>query len=442
MAKKKRQVRKPINKVERAGDRPVSPAEDDCDSTGKGSEVFKEAVDDLGEELGQTEIRFSPGLPDFHTPQVSSSWAKEVELEQGGNGGQELFQESAKSLWQSFAKEKVTSRDSKLSFTEPLFQDGVKIAQVDVEEVREQSESWNSAVICMILGANPPLTVFEGFLKRVWGHLGIVQIARMSKGLVMVKFQDEVTRDEVLEAGVLQFDRKPVIVRPWTTDLNAVKLVRSVPLWIRLHDLGLQYWGNKSLSALVSTIGKPIMVDQHTKDRTRIQFARILVEMDISDSPPRSFQFLNEYGQLIEQRIDYEWLPVKCKNCLGFGHIMADCRRDEMKKKLTSKDKPKPGFAQQQVTDVVSNSVSEPENKLDESTQVQTKAEVNGQGVWHKPKKTIQGNIKKNLTGNDELQQQQVVMNSFSALQQGSREEANLDHEQEGHKISTQLPHG
>ncbi|XP_062103697.1 uncharacterized protein LOC133814800 [Humulus lupulus] len=174
------------------------------------------------------------------------------------------------------------------------------------------------------------MAVFEGFLKRVWGHLGIVQIARMTMSLTMVKFNDEATRDHVLENGIIHFDRKPVIVRPWTTDLSVVRLVRSVPLWIRLHDLGLQYWGSKCLSALVSTIGKPLMVDKFTKERSRIQFARVLVEMEITDEPPKHIQYINEHGQILEQGVEYEWLPVKCKTCAGFGHSMTDCRKEKV----------------------------------------------------------------------------------------------------------------
>ncbi|XP_062075417.1 uncharacterized protein LOC133779474 [Humulus lupulus] len=146
-------------------------------------------------------------------------------------------------------------------------------------------------------------------------------------GLIVVNFNDEATRDHVLENGIIQFDRKPVIIRPWTTDLSAVRLVRSVLLWIRLQDLGLQYWGSKCLSALVSIIGKPIMVDKYTRERSRIQFTRVLVEMEVTDNPPTSIQYINEHGQIMEQGVEYEWLPIKCKNCTGFGHSMTDCRK-------------------------------------------------------------------------------------------------------------------
>ncbi|XP_062119050.1 uncharacterized protein LOC133832762 [Humulus lupulus] len=126
---------------------------------------------------------------------------------------------------------------------------------------------------------------------------------------------------------MVHFDKKPVIVRPWTQDLDTIRLVRSVPLWIRLPNLGLQYWGQKCLSALVSTIGKPIMVDKFTKERSMIRYARILVEMEISDNPPFTIYFVNERGQVQEQFVEYEWLPIKCNNCKGYGHNMAECKK-------------------------------------------------------------------------------------------------------------------
>ncbi|XP_062086176.1 uncharacterized protein LOC133792286 [Humulus lupulus] len=191
----------------------------------------------------------------------------------------------------------------------------------------------------MVLGANSPFAVFEGFVERIWGHLGIERVVRMHMGLTIVKFNDEATRDFVLENGVVQFDRKPVIVRPWTQELDSIRLVRSVPLWIRLPNLGLQYWGKNCLSALVSTIGKPIMVDKFTKDRSMIKFAKVLVEMDITDDPPFLIHFVNERGQLQEQFVEYEWLPIKCSTCKGYGHNAAKCKKSETKA-WVSKSKP------------------------------------------------------------------------------------------------------
>ncbi|XP_062114236.1 uncharacterized protein LOC133825289 [Humulus lupulus] len=312
--KKKRVARKPVFQTPDRGSKVASHEGEDVEevaSSSAGLDLIAE-VANSGEISQTNSSRERPSGSKVDTNiQHSSSWAKEVESKPESEVGQGHYQESAKTHWKSFSKENMFMRDPMLSYSEPLIKDGMKIAQVDPEEVVMQAANWSWAVICMVLGANPPMAMFEGFIKRIWGHLGIAQVARMTMGLIMVRFNDDATRDQVLEPGVLKFDRKPVIIKPSTTDLNTLKLVQSVPLWIHLHDLGLQYWGNKSLSALVSTVGKPIMVDQHTRYRTRIQFARVLVEMDITDSLPRIIQFLNEHGQLVEQGIDYEWLPVK-----------------------------------------------------------------------------------------------------------------------------------
>ncbi|XP_062076198.1 uncharacterized protein LOC133780524 [Humulus lupulus] len=216
---------------------------------------------------------------------------------------------------------------SKLTFEEPIVRGGIRISQVDLEEIQVDTSFWNSAVVCMVLGANPLFAIFEGFIKRIWGKLGIDRIARLNSGFTLVKFLDEATRDLVLEAGVLHFDRKPVLVKPWSADLDILKAVNSVSVWIRLSGLGLQYWGTKCLSALMSTIGNLLLVDKVTKDRSMMQFARVLVEIEISEDLPKSVQLLNEKGQLMEQLLEFEWLPIQCRGCKVFGHTERICNR-------------------------------------------------------------------------------------------------------------------
>ncbi|XP_062075210.1 uncharacterized protein LOC133779239 [Humulus lupulus] len=211
-------------------------------------------------------------------------------------------------------------------YSEPYQKDGQTVAKLDMEEIKVEASFWKSAIICVVIGANPPLAVFEGFVKRIWGNLGIVSVAQMNAGFTMVKFRDEATKDLVLESGVVHFDRKSVVLRPWTTDIESLKSIKSVPVWVRLPDLGLQYWGVNCLSALVSTIGKPIMIDKITQNRSMIKFARVLVEMEITDSLPKFISYFNEKGQIADQIIEYEWMPTKCSNCKKLGHSISSCK--------------------------------------------------------------------------------------------------------------------
>ncbi|XP_062085752.1 uncharacterized protein LOC133791859 [Humulus lupulus] len=239
------------------------------------------------------------------------------------------FQSQAMDKWSQFRAMLPNQGGAKLSFEEPIVREGQRIAQVDLEEIQVEISFWNSAVVCHVLGANPPFAVFEGFIKRIWGKHGIERISRLNNGFTLVKFRDEVTRDLVLEAGVLHFDRKPVIVKPWSADLDTLKAVKSVPVWVRLPGLGLQYWGTKCLSALMSTIGVPILVDKVTKDRSMMQFSRVLVEIELSEDLPKSVQFLNEKGQLMEQLLEFEWLPTQCRGCKVYGHTERMCNKKQ-----------------------------------------------------------------------------------------------------------------
>uniref|UniRef100_A0A803Q1P5 Reverse transcriptase n=1 Tax=Cannabis sativa TaxID=3483 RepID=A0A803Q1P5_CANSA len=87
----------------------------------------------------------------------------------------------------------------------------------------------------------------------------------------------------------------------------------------------------KFQSGMRSTIGKPIIVDKVTREKSMIKFARVLVEMDITDDPPFVIQFENEKGQIQEQFAEYVWLPIKCNNDKGYGHNMAECRKTSPK---------------------------------------------------------------------------------------------------------------
>ncbi|XP_062080287.1 uncharacterized protein LOC133785043 [Humulus lupulus] len=279
-------------------------------------EIFADTVADF-QAVGEDQLLEDYELTKDESISGSRSWVNAAE--------ETNFQELAKEKWSNFQESFASQGGARLKFEEPLCRDGKLIAQVDVEDIEVEASFWKSAMACVVLGANPPFSVFEGFIKRLWGKLGIERISRMNVGHTIVKFRDVATRDMVLESCVVHFDRKPILLRPWSTDFDKMRLVKSVSVWIRLPDLGLQYWDLKSLSALVSTIGKPMMIDKVTKDRSMMKFARVLVDVEISDDT-QFINFINERGQLIEQVIEFEWLPNHCSNCKSLGHTFASCK--------------------------------------------------------------------------------------------------------------------
>lgn len=105
--------------------------------------------------------------------------------------------------------------------------------------------------------------------------------------------------------------------------------VTSAPVWVRFSNLPVRYWNIKSLSAISSLVGVPLMTDRITKERTWLNFSRVLIEVELRKEALVEVQFVNEYGQLVDQVVEYDWLPVKCSCCSNFGHMEADCRKKE-----------------------------------------------------------------------------------------------------------------
>ena len=63
---------------------------------------------------------------------------------------------------------------------------------------------------------------------------------------------------------------------------------------------------------IVGGLRKPVKVDLATKNRDRLSFARILIEMSIDHEFPDQLVFINENGIEVCVEVEYEWKPIQC----------------------------------------------------------------------------------------------------------------------------------
>ncbi|KAL9243880.1 hypothetical protein vseg_017717 [Gypsophila vaccaria] len=201
-----------------------------------------------------------------------------------------------------------------------------ELLELEPEDVQEDIEYWSQAVYGFVLGSNPPITVLEGFLRRIWKHHDIDRICFMPTGVFLVRFKSKEMQEKVLNAGYYMFDNKPVIIKPWQEDVDLEKEeVKTVPAWIRLHKLPIQYWG-KSLARIAGLIGSYLKNDVYTDTTTRLGYARVLVELKVDQKLPKSIKFIDEKKNIREIMVEYEWKPITCKSCKKMGHETGVCR--------------------------------------------------------------------------------------------------------------------
>lgn len=64
--------------------------------------------------------------------------------------------------------------------------------------------------------------------------------------------------------------KKPLIVKSWSLNIDFEKDVKTLPIWVQLK-IALKYWVEHSLHKIVSQLGDPIIMDEATRNRDKLQ---------------------------------------------------------------------------------------------------------------------------------------------------------------------------
>ncbi|XP_044478338.1 uncharacterized protein LOC123205457 [Mangifera indica] len=247
----------------------------------------------------------------------SSSVLEHVEME----GGMEK-----RASWNSFFTPKKSN--VKLEFFEPKGKDSKgRICVAPPQEVAEQGAlRWNTCAVGFFLGKRPPFLTVKRALERVWKALGLIDVMTSGQGVFILKFQDMEGTTRAVEEGQITIQGQPFLVRKWTTNLPMViNDVKKVAIWIRMYGIPLEFWTPKGLSYIASAIGSPLYMDSVTEEGTRLEYARVCIEIEVDSGCPDSISLALPNGELMVIKVEYAWKPIKCNGCQCFGHSIANC---------------------------------------------------------------------------------------------------------------------
>ena len=134
------------------------------------------------------------------------------------------------------------------------------------------------------IGRKLPFSLVSSATNRFWGKQGLVDTLATESGVYFFKFSNSDARDLVLEGGPWYIAGRPIILRQWKPNLKLDSQgVKSIPIWVNLFNIPLEYWNPEGISYIASFIGKPIHVDRVTSSGRRISFARVCIEVFAED---------------------------------------------------------------------------------------------------------------------------------------------------------------
>uniref|UniRef100_A0A803Q962 CCHC-type domain-containing protein n=1 Tax=Cannabis sativa TaxID=3483 RepID=A0A803Q962_CANSA len=211
-----------------------------------------------------------------------------------------------------------------------------KKVKIEFANIEDEVNFLQPSVVYYVIGANPPISILEGFVRRIWKD-EVVKVGLLAKGIFIIRFQSLEQRDIVLQQGYVFFDRKPMVMKPWNPiDDFTKEEVTNVPTWVQLKGLVIKYWGEASLFKIAGQL-VPLQIDNLTKNRDRLQYPRILIQVSLAQKIPEKNSFIDEFDHEVDLDVKYEWLPLVCYNCSGIGHRTSDCRKKEEKKEVGKK---------------------------------------------------------------------------------------------------------
>ncbi|XP_074294064.1 uncharacterized protein LOC141621456 [Silene latifolia] len=150
---------------------------------------------------------------------------------------------------------------------------------------------------------------------------------------------------EKVRSNVWNLNGYPMVLKTWSPTVVEDLNVTHVPVWVLLPGLDPCFWSQTALSKVASVVGNPICADEHTTNKSKLAFARILVDVDLSKELPKAVQLSTPFRGDVLQKIVYEWLPYFCTKCKKIGHTNDRCGigkpRMEYRKKQPTAEPPK-----------------------------------------------------------------------------------------------------
>ncbi|XP_074264272.1 uncharacterized protein LOC141586807 [Silene latifolia] len=139
---------------------------------------------------------------------------------------------------------------------------------------------------------------------------------------------------------MLQFSKEDVESElHWDTKLVVKRESPICPYRIRLCGLPPVRSKNR-LEKLAGLIGKFLKRDGATEDKTRLGYARLLIEVEIGQILPEKLYFKDEMGRELSILVEYEWKPYLCGICKGIGHTSEMCKKKTVTVPVTKPAKP------------------------------------------------------------------------------------------------------
>nr|KAJ0220884.1 hypothetical protein LSAT_V11C200101250 [Lactuca sativa] len=195
---------------------------------------------------------------------------------------------------------------------------------------------YHATLYGFFVGKKLAFPTVNHFSFKMWKIYGLKDIMVNDEGFFFFKFDSKEGMMNVLEGGPWLINNVPMFVQRWRPGLVLSKpQINSVPVWVKVFNVPLEYWNSKGVTLIANEIGKPIAMDKITQKMCnehwgRPAFMRFLVEMSAESEWIKELSVVSidfGTGEKVESkcRVEYAWRPDICNHCKIYGHKNSNC---------------------------------------------------------------------------------------------------------------------
>nr|KAJ0221735.1 hypothetical protein LSAT_V11C200050550 [Lactuca sativa] len=195
---------------------------------------------------------------------------------------------------------------------------------------------YHATLYGFFVGKKLAFPTVNHFTFKMWKTYGLKDIMVNDEGFFFFKFDSKEGMMNVLEGGPWLINNVPMFVQRWRPGLVLSKPhINSVPVWVKVFNVPLEYWNSKGITLIANEIGKPIAMDKITQKMCnehwgRPAFMRFLMEMSAETEWIKELSVVSidfGTGEKVESkcRIEYAWRPDVCNHCKVYGHKNSNC---------------------------------------------------------------------------------------------------------------------
>ncbi|KAL7246411.1 hypothetical protein ACSBR2_001502 [Camellia fascicularis] len=184
----------------------------------------------------------------------------------------------------------------------------------------EPLDKWDSCLIGYFVDKGVGYNYLRNSAFGLWKSKGLKEVQTNGDGFMFFIFDSPESCREVLEGGPWYIGGYLLILKQWKRMMKLAKeKFTKIPIWVKFFNIPMEYWDPDGFSRVASTIGTPLFLDQLTARGSKLTFARVCIEIEVTSKLPTYFQILCD-DEAVLIRVEYQGLPAICQHCQIFGH--------------------------------------------------------------------------------------------------------------------------